>query len=744
MGHTTGTAEGDLRQKYRKSAGWAWADRGADTNSNAVFVITKTGEDTGVIRRNDSVKCLAVSTEDGTKVARAENEEEAAEFRFAKVKGIINTDITIEHKKTGKFIKTAPTAADGITKVTLGEKDDEGTVFSNAVFGESSTSTASGESYKTVSFISQNYGNGIASARWVDGAYADYLFMSNTITGNGWETVRVIPNGDGTVSLKDAYFDQFVTVDDEGALKCGYEGELTDNEKFILHTETLNRANQADLTVKKDIYEIQLGMDDGCRRVQAAADLAETLKEVSTKLAADPNPYTTEGYKMVKSSFDSADAAAVEAARAADLVKADEDLLQAETLAELLGQLKAGTLDESGFTEEGAFVYRLALENLKKVLARTSYTQEQLTLAVERVHAAEELAAELKKAADCEESNYTEESYQSYQESVEKAKVAAKVSNATAEQLVKVTEPLKTTLVLKARKTLSDALETIAAKGLKAADYTNKSWHDYKNIIRLAQNVADDVNATAEECNNALQTLKEVPRVLVLKSGSEKEQAFAALQSALIQAKNAGYAEDDYTAESWKTYQKVLDDASALTELSSLDEIKTAIQEVKKASGRLVKKGQNSGTNDPDHTTIPGGNDSGNNIAKPDGNDSGNGTTKPDSGKDNSGNTDTKNGAQNLIVHTKKVYMVKGQSRKLKVKLTPENSSDTVSYESSRPSVVTVKNGKLKAKKTGSAVIIVKTGSGKTATVKVTVVKKAVKAKAVRLKKKATCTITVK
>ena len=88
--------------------------------------------------------------------------------------------------------------------------------------------------------------------------------------------------------------------------------------------------------------------------------------------------------------------------------------------------------------------------------------------------------------------------------------------------------------------------------------------------------------------------------------------------------------------------------------------------------------------------------------------------------------------------------MVKGQSRKLKVKLTPENSSDTVSYESSRPSVVTVKNGKLKAKKTGSAVITVKTGSGKTATVKVTVVKKAVKAKAVRLKKKATCTITVK
>lgn len=452
--------------------------------------------------------------------------------------------------------------------------------------------------------------------------------------------------------------------------------------------EAYTRANTADLTVKKEIYEIQLELDNRCERAAAAADLA----------------------------------------------KANEELGQAESLAELLGQLNAGTLDESGLTQEGALAYRYALENLKKILSR-SYVEEQLTMAVDRVYAAEELALELKKAQSCEKNDYTQESYQSYKEAEEQAKVAAKIKNVTAEQLLNAANQLKTTLVLKARKELSDALKEISAKGLKAADYTNKSWHDYKNILLLAQSVADDTDATAEEYQNALDALKKALSVLVIKSGSEKEQAFAALQSALIQAKNAGYVAGDYTTESWKAYQKVLDDASALTERSSLDEINAAIQAVEQAAGKLVKKASDSGTNNPDHTTTPGGGGAG----------SGNTVTKPDSGKDNSEDTgnmekpdsgDTKGGTQKLIVNTKRVSLVKGQGRKLKIKLTPEGSGGIVSYESSNPSVVTVKNGKLKAKKTGSAVITIKTASGKTASVKVTVVKEEVKAKAIRLNKK--------
>ena len=494
--------------------------------------------------------------------------------------------------------------------------------------------------------------------------------------------------------------------------------------------EAISRAEEADLTVKKDIYAIQLGMDNGCTRIQAAAELAETLKKVSEKLAENPKPYTTEGSKIVQSAFDQADATAAKATKAADLTQANENLVQAEKLAELLGQLNAGTLDESRMTEEGAMAYRYALNNLKKILSGTSYNEEQLKAAVDRVHAAEELAEELKKAEDCDGNDYTSESYQSYKEAAEKAKAVAKIENATAENLVSAADPLKTTLILKAKKELSDAVREMNAKDLKAADYTNKSWHDYKNIISQAQNVAEDANATAAKCKDALETLKDAPLVLVLKSGSEKEQVFAALQSALIQAENAGYKESDYTAESWKAYRKVLDDAAALKENSSLDELKTAIQEVKKAPDKLVKKGQDSGIKNPDVTDT-----------KPDNgkNDPENDRNKPDTGKENTGkdgSTVSENGAKNLTVNTKKVCVVKGQSRRLKVKLTPEGSTDIVSYESNKPSVVTVKNGKLKAKKTGSVIITVKTRSGETVAVKVTVVKKAKKAKAIHLNKK--------
>ena len=100
--------------------------------------------------------------------------------------------------------------------------------------------------------------------------------------------------------------------------------------------EAYTRANTADLTVKKEIYEIQLELDNRCERAAAAADLAETLKKISGKLSENPSPYTAEGYKMVKSAFDSADAVAIRATGAADLVKANEELGQAESLAELL------------------------------------------------------------------------------------------------------------------------------------------------------------------------------------------------------------------------------------------------------------------------------------------------------------------------------------------------------------------------------------------------------------------------
>ena len=68
------------------------------------------------------------------------------------------------------------------------------------------------------------------------------------------------------------------------------------------------------------------------------------------------------------------------------------------------------------------------------------------------------------------------------------------------------------------------------------------------------------------------------------------------------------------------------------------------------------------------------------------------------------------------------VTIKKGKTFKLKATLTPKNSTDKVTYKSSKKNVATVdKKGVIKAKKKGTATITVKTASGKKATCKVTV-----------------------
>lgn len=87
-------------------------------------------------------------------------------------------------------------------------------------------------------------------------------------------------------------------------------------------------------------------------------------------------------------------------------------------------------------------------------------------------------------------------------------------------------------------------------------------------------------------------------------------------------------------------------------------------------------------------------------------------------------------------LNTKKVYVVKGKSVNVKAIMTPFDSTDKVTWSTSNKKVATVKNGKIKAKKTGTAKITAKTTSGKKATLKVYVVSKATKSTSIKLNKK--------
>lgn len=84
---------------------------------------------------------------------------------------------------------------------------------------------------------------------------------------------------------------------------------------------------------------------------------------------------------------------------------------------------------------------------------------------------------------------------------------------------------------------------------------------------------------------------------------------------------------------------------------------------------------------------------------------------------------------------TKTIYLAKGQGVSLSTRLTPENTTDKLTYKSSKSKVAPVtSDGYVTAKKKGSANITIKADSGKKISVKIVVSKKEVKAKKVKIK----------
>lgn len=114
---------------------------------------------------------------------------------------------------------------------------------------------------------------------------------------------------------------------------------------------------------------------------------------------------------------------------------------------------------------------------------------------------------------------------------------------------------------------------------------------------------------------------------------------------------------------------------------------------------------------------------------------------KQEQDNQNTGNQNPNDGSlkipsEKVIINTKKICIVKGKTANIKAVMSPLNTTDTLTWSSSKESVATVENGKIKAKKTGKTNITVTTTSGKSVVCKVTVVKKSKNAKSVKLNKK--------
>ncbi len=83
--------------------------------------------------------------------------------------------------------------------------------------------------------------------------------------------------------------------------------------------------------------------------------------------------------------------------------------------------------------------------------------------------------------------------------------------------------------------------------------------------------------------------------------------------------------------------------------------------------------------------------------------------------------TPAKVSSTKVTLNRSKVCLVKGKSVKIKGVMAPASTTDKLTWSSSKKSVATVSNGKITAKKVGTATITATTSSGKKITCKVTV-----------------------
>lgn len=137
-----------------------------------------------------------------------------------------DTSVYIEHKQSGKYIKV-----DGVNGHPLtvnGEKTGD-------VIGDDlrfSTLYGSFDGVPVMNFVSKAFNN----IAWKSGG-SEAVFQNGDIKAGGWESIIVVPNGDGTISFKDSQNKSYITVNNQ-EMKRGFTGELTNNEKFIIHTVT--------------------------------------------------------------------------------------------------------------------------------------------------------------------------------------------------------------------------------------------------------------------------------------------------------------------------------------------------------------------------------------------------------------------------------------------------------------------------------------------------------------------------
>lgn len=185
------------------------------------YVVEKTGENKGYIKNTSHNKYFGIK--DNGEILLSDNKEKAKEFLFIKNPVVSDFSLYIEHVKTKKLIQS--TDINGNELLVAGDKTNisNDCRYSEILYGDYN-------GVDVVNFVSKAYGNA-----WKSGG-KEFVYANADKKAGGWESIIVEPNGDGTVSFKDTEKKTYITVASDGKMMRGFNGEKTDNEKFIIHS----------------------------------------------------------------------------------------------------------------------------------------------------------------------------------------------------------------------------------------------------------------------------------------------------------------------------------------------------------------------------------------------------------------------------------------------------------------------------------------------------------------------------
>ena len=157
--------------------------------------------------------------------------------------------------------------------------------------------------------------------------------------------------------------------------------------------------------------------------------------------------------------------------------------------------------------------------------------------------------------------------------------------------MVDALQKAKAQLVTKVSVSKKELKNYIASNELDKLDtnkYLTSTADSFKEALKNAQTLIEQEDATKEQLDEALKQLQDARTQLVLKATDDEVNALKALMDQ--------YQEKDYTASSWKKFEKVYNDVKAALENENTSaDVQALTNTLKEAAQKLVKRGNLNG-----------------------------------------------------------------------------------------------------------------------------------------------------